>query len=209
MIVSGKVEEAVEDEDFDLGRDGVAVIAGLLAGGVDADGQIAGDFAARYVGGGKGEDVRRLVLVAEVAIEGLDLAVGCEKDADCAPEADGGLGFAEECAKSADGGQACIALGFAGFRRGWTRFGEGSGVRVQVWVEEDHRARGRLPGQRVSNQFLFYGTCGAAGCVCDANRLRGKQIPLGMTARKARTKAKAGFFSALRMTIFSVPSGSE
>jgi hypothetical protein len=167
MVVSGEVEQAVEDEDLDFGGEGVPLSCGLLAGGVDGDGQVAGRlFAAPDAWnwlGGEREDVGGFVLVAEVAVEGLDVLVGGEKDADCAFESDGGLRLAEVCAERADRGQALVAAGCVGCGRGRTRFRGGSsvGVRVrcQVWVEEDHRARGYLPRQTVPNLFLFYAKC--------------------------------------------------
>jgi len=140
VVVAGEVKQAVQDEDLDLGGERVAVVAGLEAGGVDADGEVAGYFAAGDFGGREGEDVRGLVLAAEVAVERADCGVGGEEDADYALEADGLLRFAEKGVEGARGGRAAVSLDFGEFGRVGAPGNGGSSVGVQIWVEEDHRA---------------------------------------------------------------------
>jgi hypothetical protein len=43
VVVTGEVEEAVEDEDLDFSGEGMALLGGLTAGGGNADGKIAGN----------------------------------------------------------------------------------------------------------------------------------------------------------------------
>jgi hypothetical protein len=149
VVVSGEVEEAVEDEDFQFAGEGVALIGSLAAGGIDADGDVSRDFFGciqSLVFGREGEDVSGFVDAAELAVEFLDGLICGEEDVDLAAEMDGGLGFGKE----ADEGW----LGWDALRpwdRGWTRAGgkrrnhefARGGVGIQIWVEEDHLARGR------------------------------------------------------------------
>jgi hypothetical protein len=44
VVVSGEVEQAVEDKDFQLAGEGVALSGGLAEGGFYADGEVAGVF---------------------------------------------------------------------------------------------------------------------------------------------------------------------
>jgi len=44
VVVAGEVQQAVQDEDFELCAKEVAVLSGLAAGGWNADGEVAGDF---------------------------------------------------------------------------------------------------------------------------------------------------------------------
>jgi hypothetical protein len=116
------MEKAVEDEDFDFSAEGVALAGCLSAGGIGADGEVAGRLLCGPDAGdgigGEGEDVGGLVLAAEVAVEGLDFLVGGEQNADGAFEAHGGLSLAEEGGERADrwqkrGGHASVSFGFA------------------------------------------------------------------------------------------------
>jgi len=104
VIVTGEVEQAVEDEDLNFCRERMTLVNGLLERSGDGDGQVAGDFFSANAIGGKGEHVGHLVLIAELAVELADGHVGGEQDGDFAFETDCGLRFGEKAAQSAGGG---------------------------------------------------------------------------------------------------------
>jgi hypothetical protein len=106
VVVTGEMEQAVKDEDFDFGRERMTLLAGLAQRGGDADGQVTGDLFSADAFGGKGEHVGGFVLVAELAIEFANRRVGGEQHCDLAFEANGGLRFGEKTCQGAGGGQA-------------------------------------------------------------------------------------------------------
>ena len=67
--MSGEVQHAVEQQDADFVFDGVSPFAGLGAGAVEGDGDVAEIFL-RAVNGGKRQDVGGVVLAAETARSG-------------------------------------------------------------------------------------------------------------------------------------------
>jgi len=95
----------VEEEDFELGLQGVVVLGGLAGGGLERDGEVAG--VGGLLAGREAEDVGGLVLVAELLVEALDVCVGGEEDFDLAGQADEGAGAVEETRESglAGGGE--------------------------------------------------------------------------------------------------------
>jgi hypothetical protein len=98
------VQEAVEEEDFDLGGEGVAELQGLVGGDIERDGEVAGERRlAGEVEGREGEDVGGRVFAAEAAIELLHGGAGGEQDGDFAEEADGGAGCLDEAREVALG----------------------------------------------------------------------------------------------------------
>ena len=114
VIVAGKVNKAVENEDFYLSRKRMSLFEGLAARGFTADGDVAHCFflALVQVYGRKGKHIRRLVFAAEAAIEIAEDCVCGKQNGDMAAESDGGLGFSQEARQSARGGQTEIAGGF-------------------------------------------------------------------------------------------------
>jgi len=54
VVMAGEMKEAVEDENFDLRRERVMLLDGLLSSGGDRDSQIANDLFCAYAPGGKG-----------------------------------------------------------------------------------------------------------------------------------------------------------
>ena len=71
VIVSQQVEDAMEHEDGNFLFDGVSEFASLRAGAAERDGEVAEAGTGR----GKGEDVRRVVFLAEVAIEAAQFGI--------------------------------------------------------------------------------------------------------------------------------------
>ena len=135
VIVTGQVQQAVEDQHFQLGSKGVAACGALPASGFDADGHVArrllrGPEAWDWLGG-KRENVGGLVLVQKAAVKLPDAPVRCEQNRDLAAETDSGLGFSLEAGEGAHGGE--LRNRSSGFCGDW----------FQVWIEEDHRARSR------------------------------------------------------------------
>jgi hypothetical protein len=100
VIFAGEVEEAVEDEDFDLVGERVAVGGGLPGGGFERDGEVAGVLGGEGGGRGKAEDVGRFIFAAESFVEVAEGRVVGEEDVDLAWEADCGAGAVEESRKS-------------------------------------------------------------------------------------------------------------
>jgi hypothetical protein len=146
VVVTGQVQQAMENQDLKLDGQGVAQLRGLAAGSGNANGEVAGDplrgFCVLEGCGGEREHVGRLVFAAKTAIEPADLPVGGEQHCHLAAKPDCGLGFGEKAGEGARGGQAKI-LDRSGRGR-LRRFGGcRRGVGVQFWVDEDHRARGR------------------------------------------------------------------
>ena len=110
VVVSGQMEQAVEDEDFDFYGERMALFRGLALGGGDTDGEIAGNFlgAGCTCVGREREHVRGLVFAAKAAVETADCGVGGEQDGDLSAEPDGRLRLREKAAQGAGGGQAWI-----------------------------------------------------------------------------------------------------
>ena len=70
MVVAEEVEEAVEDQDFDFGRDVVAETGGLFEGAISGDGHFAElGFA------GEAEDVGGVVVLEEGEVEALEFVI--------------------------------------------------------------------------------------------------------------------------------------
>ena len=103
VVEAGQMEETVEEEDFDLGGDGVAICRGLAGCGFKGDGEISGVLVGEGWGCGEAEDVGGLVLAAEVAVEAAEGVVGGEKDIDVALEAGGEARSAEEGCQGSSG----------------------------------------------------------------------------------------------------------
>ncbi len=95
----------MEEQDFDLGGEGVVVGGGLAGGGFEGDGEVASVLVGEGRGRGEAEDVGGLVLAAEVSVEAAEGGVGGEEDVDLAAEAGGEAGSAEE-AREGRGGEA-------------------------------------------------------------------------------------------------------
>jgi hypothetical protein len=88
----------------------VTLLDGLAERGGNGDGQIAGDFFSADAFGGKGENVGRFVLVAELAIEFADGRIGGQQHRDLAFEANGRLRLSKKVNQRAGGGKAEILL---------------------------------------------------------------------------------------------------
>jgi hypothetical protein len=96
MVFAGEVEEAMEEEDFDLLGKGVAVSGGLAGGGFQRDSEIAGVFGRECGRRGKAEDVRGFVLSAEGLVKVAEGRVIGEQDINCASHANCDAGAVEE-----------------------------------------------------------------------------------------------------------------
>jgi hypothetical protein len=129
VVVAGEMKQTVKNEHLELCTKRMAVLDGLAQGRGNTDCKIACDFVfvLDEVRGGKRQDVRRLVFAAILAVEAADFAVGCEQYADFATQAHNSLSLDQKPSQGAGGGNSSV----------------GSGVKIQVWVEEDHRAQGR------------------------------------------------------------------
>jgi hypothetical protein len=90
------MEQAVEEEDFDLDGEGVVVKGGLAGGGFEGDGEVSGVLIGKGRGCGEAQDIGGLVFAAEVAVESAEGGVSGEEDVDVAAEAGGEAGSAEE-----------------------------------------------------------------------------------------------------------------
>jgi hypothetical protein len=93
------MKQAVEDEDLDLGREGMALFDGLLERRGNRDGKVAGDLFCADAAGGEGKHVGGFVFAAKVAIEFADSRIGGEQGGNFAFEADCGLGLGEKRAR--------------------------------------------------------------------------------------------------------------
>ena len=91
MVVSGKMQQAVEDQHFDLGRKRMSLLGCLTEGRGDADGQIAGYAFGAWAFRRERKHVRRFVFAAELPIELADGCVCGEQNGDLALEAHGCL----------------------------------------------------------------------------------------------------------------------
>jgi hypothetical protein len=113
MVVAGQVEKAVKNQHSKLCGQRVAAGGGLLAGGGDADGQVARralrSFQPRKLDRREREHIGGLVLAAELAVEAADILVGGEQDGDLAAEANSGLRQGKKAAEGAGGGDAAGA----------------------------------------------------------------------------------------------------
>jgi hypothetical protein len=87
VIVSGEMEQAVEDEDLELTGERVTLLRSLAASGGNADSEVAGNFFGADGCGGKREYVRRLVLTSELPVELADCGIGGEQHAHLAAQA--------------------------------------------------------------------------------------------------------------------------
>ncbi len=98
VVVTGKVQKTVQDEDFDLCRERVALLNSLTERRRNADGQVASNFflVLDELLSREREDVRSLVFAAKLAIEAANSGVSSEQYGDLALEADGSLGFAQK-----------------------------------------------------------------------------------------------------------------
>jgi hypothetical protein len=103
VVEAGQVEETVEEEDFDLGGDGVAICRGLAGCGFEGDGEISGVLVGEGWRCGETKDVGRLVLATEVSVEAAEGVIGGEKDIDVALEACGEARSAEEGCQGSSG----------------------------------------------------------------------------------------------------------
>ena len=86
----------MQQEDFDLVGERVAVSGGLTGGGFERDGEIAGVFGREGRGRGEAEDVGGFVLAAEGFVEVAEGLVVGEEDVDLAAEAEDGADAIDE-----------------------------------------------------------------------------------------------------------------
>jgi hypothetical protein len=100
VVVAGQVKQAVENEDFDFGHEGMVLLDGLPEGGGNGDGEVAGNFfggSSRYRAfSGKREYVCSFVLAAKLAVKLADRRVRGEQHGDLAFKANGGLSICEK-----------------------------------------------------------------------------------------------------------------
>ncbi|HTX40427.1 MAG TPA: hypothetical protein VMD25_01265, partial [Acidobacteriaceae bacterium] len=101
VVVSGKVQDPVQDEDLQFRSQGMQGFPRLAVSRVNGDGKVAGD--AMIVAGeccGKGKHVGGVVLVAELAVEAADASIAGKQDGDNAAKLRCVRGLGEECRKS-------------------------------------------------------------------------------------------------------------
>ena len=89
MIVSGEVEQSVQDEDACFILDAVTEIFCIFGCNIDGNGDIARELAREWFDGGKREHVGGLVFAAEGTIHGTHLAARREQHVDFAANAGG------------------------------------------------------------------------------------------------------------------------
>jgi hypothetical protein len=171
VVVARKVQQAMKNQHFELDGKRVALFDALAVRRRHADGKISCDFLplSDQRIGRKRKDVRRLVFAAILAIEPADYAVRRKQHAHLAAQANGGLRLCQEPTKGAGGGNSSV----------------GSGVKIQVWVEEDHRAQGqRLMGSPSLTLILREGPiyCGFAACIACPSARSSIGCPAGSIA---------------------------
>jgi hypothetical protein len=99
VIVASEVEQAVKDENLDLGREGMALLDGLLARSGHRDGQVAGYIFCSKPFGRKGKHIGRFVHAAKLAVELANGCAGGEQDGHFTFEANGCLRQAKKAGK--------------------------------------------------------------------------------------------------------------
>src|SRR6266568_730937 len=142
MVVSGEMKQPVQHEHLDLSGERMALFSSLSTSRWNTDGEIAGYFCRNRFGRGKGKHVSRLVLASETAIEPANLCVRSQQNSHLATQSSGGLSFPEEASQCASGRHTMAAgnRGPYGAARPFRRIRTRRGVRLQIWVEEDHLA---------------------------------------------------------------------
>ena len=125
------------------------------------DGQIAGHLFRAHSAGGKRKYIRRLVLAAKLAVELADGCVGGQLHVDFAAQAHGFLSQGEKARQRACLGDFFILVRDRD-RQYLRRSSARRGVRVQIWVQKDHRARGRAVRGPGSPSILRYVSISAA-----------------------------------------------
>ena len=91
----------MQDQDFDLDRQGMTVRNSLAASRGHADRQVAGDSACGLAARRKREHIRRLVFTAKFAIEPTDLRIGGQQDTHLTLQSDQTLSLAQKARQSA------------------------------------------------------------------------------------------------------------
>ena len=109
MIVAGKMEQTVKDEDLDFRGERMALFGGLTQSRGHADSEIAGDAVCAEAFCWKREHVGSFVFAPELTIEFADCGIRGEQDCDLAAQAYGGLRSAEKSGQRARGRQLEIA----------------------------------------------------------------------------------------------------
>jgi hypothetical protein len=84
VIVTQKVEKPVEGEELQFGREGMAGVTRLPAGGRERNDDVAELFGIRGKSRGKGQHIRRPVDVTELTIQRSDPRVGDERNREIA-----------------------------------------------------------------------------------------------------------------------------
>jgi len=96
MIEACQMEQAVEGEDLDLLSGGVAEAQCVLSGDISRDSDLSGHIFFSVPFGREGQDIGRLILVTEFAVEGSDSRTAGDENVDAAPNADGSTGPEDE-----------------------------------------------------------------------------------------------------------------
>jgi hypothetical protein len=139
VIVARQVEQAVEHQYLKLCFEGVAAHRALPPRRLHADSQIARNFlfflVLELLLGWEREHIGRFVLTAINTIEAANRAIGGQEHADFATQPNSGPGTKEETSQGTSEGTGLTE------RRGTSP--GGWGVRLQIWVEEDHLAQNR------------------------------------------------------------------
>ncbi len=145
VVVSGEMKKAVEHQYFDFDSKRMAKLVRLALRRRDTYGKVTGDFEEARSAGGKRKNVCGFILAAELPVEAADLGVGCEKHGDLPAQFRGRLRLTQKASESSGGRNALVPGGNAAGGTRWPsrHFHARRGVGVQIWVEEDHRARGR------------------------------------------------------------------
>ena len=162
VIVSGKVQQTVEHQHLDFDAQRVAAFISLSPRYGNADGQVAGDLCRPRPGDGKRKHIGGFVLTPKLAIQTLDAGVCGQQHRDLAAQFHGSLRLTQKCDESPRTRNALVPwCGEASrprcsLRNLYARRGSG----VQIWVEKDHRARGRYCSGPVSS--LFYANAAPA-----------------------------------------------
>jgi hypothetical protein len=104
VIVSGQVQQAVQDEDFQFGRQGVSLLDGLAKRRLHADGHVAFFLVLDEIRGRERKNVGRLVFAAEALVQVAHSRVAGEQHGYLPAQAHGCLRLAQKLRQGSRGG---------------------------------------------------------------------------------------------------------
>ena len=138
VIEPCKVEQPVKDQNFDLYRERMSLVGCLALSRGDADGHVAGHFCGNRTISRKREYISGFILAPETAVQCANCLVSGKHHVYLPTQANGGLRLGKEIAQGTSRGQAAVAFGCVGNKRGGALLHCRCWVGVQIWVENNH-----------------------------------------------------------------------